>query len=150
MKIRYFNDQDIEDIYLAEQKAFDVGAYSKREINSMVHSKNSFSLVIEENDFLIGYATAAEMDDSSMDIESIAIIPEFQGRGYGSLLINKIESEIIKRNYKISILEVREKNDTAYIFYLKHGYKFLQFLNNYYSIPYKGSKNAYRLIKNLV
>ncbi len=150
MKIRYFNDQDIETIYIIEQKAFDVGAYSRLEINSMIHSKNSFTMVIEENNSLIGYATSAAIDSSSMDIESIAIIPEFQGKGYGSLLMNSIENEMVKRNYKISILEVREKNRTAYNFYIEHGYKFLQFLIDYYSLPYKESRNAYRMIKKLV
>jgi len=147
MKLRPFNDNDLKDISEIENASFSVGAYSLIMLKSMIYSNSSFTIVIEENNKIIGYGTAEKLNRNSMDIESIAILPGYQGKGYGSKLIEAIENEIKKRNYKKIILEVREKNENAKNFYLNHGYKIINFIENYYLLEFEGSRNAYRMEK---
>ncbi len=147
MKLRPFNDNDLKDISKIENASFSVGPYSLIMLKSMIYSNSSFTIVVEENNKIIGYGTAAKLNKDSMDIESIAILPEYHGKGYGSKLIEAIENEIKKRGYKKLVLEVREKNENAKNFYLNHGYKIINPLENYYLLEFKGSRNAYRMEK---
>ncbi len=149
MKLRFFHDTDLTDISKIESSSFTVGAYSLMMLKSMIYSNSSFTIVIEENNKIIGYGTAAKLNKKSMDIESIAILPEYQGKGYGSKLIEAVEDEIKKRNYKTAVLEVREKNENAKSFYLNHGYKIVDFIENYYLLEFNKSRNAYRMEKDL-
>ena len=82
-----------------------------------------------------------------IDIESIGILPQDQGKGYGSLLISAMENEAKHRSYSMVVLEVREKNDQAIKFYKYHGYEIFEFIEGYYNINFKDSKNAYRMRK---
>lgn len=147
MKLRPFNDNDLKEISEIENASFSVGPYSLIMLKSMIYSNLSFTIVVEENNKIIGYGTAEKLNRNSMDIESIAILPEYQGKGYGSKLIEAIENEAKKRNYKKIVLEVREKNENAKNFYLNHGYKIINFIENYYLLEFEGSRNAYRMEK---
>lgn len=149
IEIRPFKERDVEEIYKVEELSFGDGAYSHRMIKLMLHIPESFTLVLSLDSRIAGYATAIREDNESVDIESIAIIPEMQHGGYGSLLIEAIELEALKRGYHKIILEVREKNINAIEFYKKHKYSEVEFLANYYHLSYKGSKNAYRMIKKI-
>ncbi len=149
MELRFFKNSDLSDISKIENSSFSVGAYSLIMLKSMIYSNSSFTVVIEENNKIIGYGTAAKLNKNSMDIESIAILPGYQKKGYGTKLIDAIEDEIKNRSYKTVILEVREKNENAKNFYLNHGYKIIDFIENYYLLEFNGSRNAYRMEKHL-
>jgi ribosomal-protein-alanine acetyltransferase len=149
VNIRSFVSDDLKGIYEIEHSAFDVGPYNIDEIIEMVFSKDAFTLVATDSDEYIGYVTAVPLNEYEVDIESIAVIPKYQGRHLGDSLLDSIEEIIKKKGYKKSVLEVREKNYVAINFYLKHGYVKSEFLKNYYCIPYKGSKNAFRMVKSL-
>ncbi len=149
MELRFFKNSDLSDISKIEDSSFSVGAYSLIMLKSMIYSNSSFTVVIEENNKIIGYGTAAKLNKNSMDIESIAILPDYQKKGYGTKLIDAIEDEIKNRSCKTVILEVREKNENAKNFYLNHGYKIIDFIENYYLLEFNGSRNAYRMEKHL-
>ena len=149
MELRFFKSSDLLDISKIENSSFSVGAYSLIMLKSMIYSNSGFTIVIEENNKIIGYGTAAKLNKNSMDIESIAILPEYQGKGYGTGLIEAIEGEIKNRSYKIVVLEVREKNENAKNFYLNRGYKIIDFMEDYYLLEFNGSRNAYRMEKYL-
>jgi ribosomal-protein-alanine N-acetyltransferase len=118
-------------------------------LKMMLKSPGSFTMVVEDNSVLYGYATMEKLNLISVDIESIAIIPEQHGHGLGSLLIKAMEIEAKKRGYEDVVLEVREKNSGAINFYKNHGYIISELISGYYNLSYLGSVNAFRMTKHL-
>ncbi|MEM0139550.1 MAG: GNAT family N-acetyltransferase [Ferroplasma sp.] len=149
MEIRPYNENDINEIYRVEQQSFGNGAYSLLMIRRMLHIPESLTLVVTVNNHVKAYATALPEGTDSIDIESIAVLPERQHMGYGSALITALESEAFKRGYREIFLEVREKNTNAIAFYKKHNYTVIDFIFNYYHLSFNGSRNAYRMSKIL-
>ncbi len=149
MHVRYYRDQDFNSLSQIEQKAFGEGAYSNYMLKMMLKSPGGFTMVVEDNSVLYGYATMEKLNLISVDIESIAIIPEQHGHGLGSLLIKAMEIEAKKRGYEDVVLEVREKNSGAINFYKNHGYIISELISGYYNLSYLGSVNAFRMTKHL-
>jgi ribosomal-protein-alanine N-acetyltransferase len=147
LKIRSFVDDDLSSIEELEHKAFEVGPYSRRMLKRIFSKKGSFNVVAEEDGKIVGYAVAMPLDLFSADIESIAVDPDFHGRGIGTVIIREIEDEMVKRGYLHSILEVRDRNVEAIGFYKKNGYTVLEYLPTYYTEDFRGSKGAIRMHK---
>jgi ribosomal protein S18 acetylase RimI-like enzyme len=85
--------------------------------------------VTENKKEIIGFIIAEKQENNlRIHIKSIAVLPEYRRSGVGSLLINHI-----KQLPCLSVtLIVSEKNEDAYRFYLKMGFKPIKKLPNYY------------------
>jgi ribosomal-protein-alanine N-acetyltransferase len=149
MHVRPYNKHDFYGISVVEKEAFGIGAYSNLMLREMLNSHSGFTLVLYEENQIHGYATMEPLDISVIDIESICVLPEDQGKGHGSILLGAMEEEGRSRGYSAVVLEVRENNENAIKFYKSHGYEIFQFLVNYYDIIFNGSKNAYRMKKSI-
>jgi len=149
MQVRPYRKSDFHDISFIEKMAFGEGAYSNFMLKGILNSLNGFTYVLDDGSKLHGYATMEPVDDHVIDIESIGILPEDQDMGYGGILITAMEAEARTRGYSVIVLEVREKNDHAIKFYKAHGYEAFELINGYYIIPFNGSRNAYRMRKNI-
>ena len=149
MEIRRFLPGDVDQICDLEKRAFGVGAYSRSMIKKMFGAQGVIDFLAVDGHRILGYVCALPIDESSADIESIAIDPSMHRSGLGTLLYNRVESELLRKEYRVVILEVRENNMQAINFYKKHGFKATEFLQNYYKIPVDGTRNAYRMKKFL-
>lgn len=84
---------------------------------------------IKDKKEIVGFIVAEKQENNlRIHIKSIAVLPKYRRLGIGSLLINQI-----KQLPCLSItLVVSEKNEDAYKFYQKLGFKPIKKLNNYY------------------
>ncbi len=151
MIVRKFQISDLDDLVILEKRAFDVGPYSRQELQEIFEAPESFNYIAVDgnNERLAGYVVAIGVSENVCDIESIAVDPEAQGKGVGVLLIKAIESEMAMRGFTVSVLEVREMNDKAISFYAKNGYQVSESVANYYREHLKGSRNAFRMTKKI-
>ncbi len=149
MEVRAYRSADLDSIVELESRAFPVGPYSRRMLSSIFRNPLSFTFVAEEDGRIIGYASVLPLDAESADVESIAVDPDYQGRGIGGILLEAIEREMIRRRYKRSVLEVRDKNEAAIAFYRRHGYDIVSHMPRYYHELFGGSRGAYRMTKLL-
>lgn len=70
---------------------------------------------------LCGYGGIYTVCDSA-DITAVAVLPEYRGRGIGSVLIGALIRDAIRRCAEAIHLEVRESNIPAISLYKKHGF----------------------------
>ena len=77
---------------------------------------NEFVLVLIKNNILIGTATLAKNE-----IKRFFILPEYQGKGYGKILLNEIEKNIKEDIYNEIVLD---SSLGAVLFYKKNDYVF--------------------------
>ena len=149
VEIRRFLPGDIDQLSDLEKRAFGVGAYSRSMIKKMFAASGVIDFLAVEGDRILGYVCALPLDESAADIESIAIDPSMHRSGLGTLLYNRVESELLRKGFRVIVLEVRENNMQAINFYKKHGFKATEFLQNYYKVSIDGTRNAYRMKKFL-
>ena len=150
MIIRSYKDSDLEGIVRVERESFPVGPYTRRMLKRVLELPQCFSFVAEENSEIVGYVAAIPLGGEAADVESIAVIPSFQKKGVGATLLDRIEEAMRERGFHQSILEVREKNESALAFYRNHGYQVTSHMPRYYREVYEGSRGAYRMSKNLI
>ena len=87
--------------------------------------------VLREGDSIIGYAGVMVVADTA-DVQTIAVIPEREGRGYGRLLLNTLHQLAQSRGAERILLEVRADNPRAQQLYLRNGYTQIHLRRGYY------------------
>jgi len=90
-------------------------------------------LVAEYNGKVVGYVMAYLRPDLEGHIMSIAVAPDFRGRGIGSTLLNEAIDRLIKRGARYIGLEVRVGNAGAIALYESFGFKKIKRIMGYYS-----------------
>ena len=78
-------------------------------------------LVADDGTKIAGVASASITKLNQVKLHQLYILPEFQGRGVGRLLLEEIEGSFI--DAREIFLEVEEKNTAAIRFYQKHGFR---------------------------
>lgn len=146
MNIRTANINDLKIIRKIENASFNKFAYSIYELKTMLSQNDSVTLIYEDQ-IPLGYISFIKVDENLWEIESIAIIPKAKRAGIGTALLKEYERVVISKGVKRSILEVRIHNRKAIKFYEKHNYKIIITLKNFYSMSYRGSKDAYIMEK---
>ena len=150
MKIDRITDDDLRKLVRLEERAFTVGPYSADMLRYALSESGDMAFKVEDEENIIAYIMACPVSDSSLDIESVAVDPEYRGKGLAKALFQHIEDIAKQRGYEKIVLEVREHNREAIGLYEKLGFKKKEFLKNYYSEKLNGSRNAFRMEKRLI
>lgn len=117
-------DQSIFSDFWSE-KAFISSVDSKMEIVPVV--------TLNDTDEIVAYAAVSFVLDEC-NINRIAVVQEFRGRGLGTYLLGCIE-ELLPPEVNIFNLEVRESNVHAIEMYEKFGYTVLGRRKKFYRCP---------------
>jgi ribosomal-protein-alanine N-acetyltransferase len=131
MVIKKVNLKEIgEDLFYIDNAAFnrdfDLKAKSVKE--EVDYLQNSEIYVAYEGVKTIGFI-AYEDKHNSVEIISLAVIPEYQRKGIGKLLLNQVLSKLEKR--KIHLI-THPRNTPAIILYLKLGFEIYGLKKDYY------------------
>lgn len=81
---------------------------------------------------VIGYAGLMSVADTA-DVQTIAVAPAYEGRGYGRALLDFLAREAVARGAEQILLEVRADNPRAQDLYLKNGYQQIHVRRRYYN-----------------
>ena len=109
--------------------------------------KGYYSMVLEDNERLVGFAIMAISSEES-HLLNIGIKKEERGLGYGEKLLNKMIIAAEVMGSKKIILEVRISNKSAYKLYEKLGFEEIGMRKNYYRLP-QGREDAFVMSKSL-
>ncbi len=77
-------------------------------------------LVADDGNKIAGTAFASRINDTTVKLHRLYILPEIQGRGVGRMLLEEIEGCFFE--FQNLTLEVEEQNKSAIGFYQKHGF----------------------------
>ncbi len=94
---------------------------------AFLNRKDVNTLVMIENDIFIGTSSYGKSRFADLEnygeIDSIYLLPEYMGKGFGKKLIFAVIDELVRLNYKDIFLWVLEDNIRARRFYEKCGFK---------------------------
>lgn len=98
------------------------------------------NLKLIENNQIIGFAICQTVLDEAT-LFNIAILPTYQGCGFGKLLLDKLIFQLKEKGVQTLWLEVRESNPARFL-YEKIGFNKVDIRKNYYPKPSGGRENA--------
>ena len=97
-------------------------------IESLKHEiENNFCLSALSNNTLVGFLSAAIIENTEAQITDIYVKKEFRKNKIGTSLLYKLSNECLNHNINTIILEVGNNNKIALSFYNKNG--FIQYGN---------------------
>lgn len=137
---------DLDALHNLENQVFDSDKVSRRQMKRFIQSEHSLLLAALDRDKLAGYALLLFNQATQLSrLYSIAVSPNFRGKGIANELLIRCEKSAVERGYITLRLEVREDNSSAIKLYEKHGFKPLKTLIHYYDDLADGLRMQKRL-----
>ena len=139
---------DIQLLLDIENAVFQSEAWSKDVFESEFALLGSSRIykVIESDKDIAGYFGLAIIDGVA-DITTIAVSPEHQHQGLGTLMMNEIMEIAKHHNVRKIMLEVKPDNEVAISLYQKYGFEVIGLRRNYYG-PSKDALTMQRVVSN--
>ena len=103
--------------------------------------------VLCENSLIIGYTVVQKIVDE-LHLLNIGIEATFQGRGYGSKLLDHVMNFAEEESCKTILLEVRASNQRAQNLYARNGFNEMSLRRDYYPAE-QGREDAVLMAKEL-
>ena len=125
MKIRKANSKDILALFSLWQVAgLSVLPYEEeKRVTEQTIQRNPFAcFVMVEKNQIIG-SILGGFNGRVGSINRLAIDPLYQGKGYGTLLLKKVEEILKKKGARKTVLEVEPAHADLITYYAKHGYE---------------------------
>ena len=144
VKLRTMKVEDINIVEHYEQMLFGHSLGYDMLYKELTDNPMAYYFILEYNNELAGYCGTWFTDPNSQII-NIFIVPEYQGKKLGSLLLTNIIEFLKAKGAELITLEVRRSNEKAQNLYSKHGFEKAYVRRNYYS----DGEDAIMMIKYL-
>ncbi|MFV0554627.1 MAG: ribosomal protein S18-alanine N-acetyltransferase [Mangrovibacterium sp.] len=137
---------DVADIWDLERTCFGIDAFSRAQLSYLVNHSNGIFLLAKVGEELAGYMSFLTNDGTHNGrIYSIAVSPDFRGRGVAQSLIDEMMDYARGRHLKNIFLEVRVNNHFAIALYQKNGFTLRRVKPGYYD----DGEDAYSMVSPL-
>ena len=124
---------DLESIYTIEKESYS-DPWSENSILSEILNKDSYFVVLKQNDILLGY-TCMRINIDEAEIFKVTTNPRFRKMGISKILLQNLVDFAKKNGLKKILLEVRESNLPAIKLYDSFDFKKIFVRKNFYSSP---------------
>ena len=130
--LRDMDAADITAIHALELRLFPVDAWPLQMFHDELAQVDTRRyLVAEVHGGIVGYAGLMCIEPIS-DVQTIAVVPEQEGKGIGSALLTELIAESRRRHAQDVLLEVRADNPRAQQLYLRFGFEQIHVRPRYY------------------
>jgi ribosomal-protein-alanine N-acetyltransferase len=130
--IRDMLPADIPAVHELEVRLFPVDAWPLQMFwDELVQPETRRYLVAEAPDGIVGYAGLMCVEPIA-DVQTIAVVPEYEGRGIGTALLTDLIAEGRRRGAADILLEVRADNPRAQQLYVRFGFEQIHVRKRYY------------------
>lgn len=125
--------RDIKQIAAIERQIF-AEPWKEEGFREALNRKENVFLILFLEGEIAGYGLCYTMCDEG-EIPTIAISPQFQGEGYGKILLRELLKRSVERGVERIFLEVRESNLAARCLYEKSGFEMVGIRKDFYKNP---------------
>ncbi|GAB3537232.1 ribosomal protein S18-alanine N-acetyltransferase [Arthrobacter tecti] len=130
--LRSMRLEDIPHVGTLEQKLFPVDAWPlELFFDEFAQTGTRQYLVVEVDGAVVGYCGVMVVDTTA-DIQTIGVLPGFEGQGIGTAMLTEMLSEARRRGARETLLEVREDNPRARRMYERFGFEHIHTRRGYY------------------
>lgn len=133
IKLRKFSLSDLDQVMEIEKSSFlKRQVYSKSLFEKYYREYPEGFIVAENKGGIVGY-TIGQPKNSSGEIISLAVDPNWRKKGVGTVLTNFLINHFREKNLKEIFLHVRTKNKAGISLYQDLNFKILKTIKHYYS-----------------
>lgn len=130
--IRDMTLDDVPAVGVLEHKLFPIDAWPVQMfLDELSQPETRRYLVAESSDGIVGYAGLMCIEPIA-DVQTIAVVPGYEGRGIGSTLLTHLINEARQRGAADVLLEVRADNPRAQQLYVRFGFEQIHIRPRYY------------------
>jgi ribosomal-protein-alanine N-acetyltransferase len=123
---------DVIAVSVLEQRLFPVDAWPLHMFyDELAQPETRWYLLAEGTEGIVGYAGLMCIEPIA-DVQTIAVVPEYEGRGIGTILLTRLIEEARRRHAADLLLEVRADNPRAQQLYLRFGFEQIHVRPRYY------------------
>jgi ribosomal-protein-alanine N-acetyltransferase len=144
LQVRQLRSEDMDEVARLEAELFST-PWSARTFRSALAGPHAVLLGVQEGASLIAYAVMWCIEDQG-ELANIAVAPDRQGEGIGSLLLDEVLRVARARGVRQMYLDVRESNARAISMYRGRGFEPVGLRRAYYERP---REDALVLMKRL-
>jgi ribosomal protein S18 acetylase RimI-like enzyme len=150
-RIRIAIPDDFERIVELENLCFPKEhAYTRRQLHYLLIKANSTVLVETTGALIRGFLIILYRRGTTVaGIETINVDPTHRKKGIGLRLLSVAEEHLRKKGIHKIRLEVSTANNAAIKLYEHAGFQKIMLLKKYYHYDHEGSRDAYRMVKEL-
>lgn len=131
--IRTANLGDLESLIAIEKRAFELDRFSRRTFRYLLSKANAITIIDEVDGKVAGYAMLLFNTGTSLArLYSLAVDPDWQGKGIGRALMQAMEETALARGFVTMRLEVRADSKNARTLYESQGYRQIGTVESYY------------------
>ncbi|MGG8497770.1 GNAT family N-acetyltransferase [Tenacibaculum sp. TC6] len=150
LHIRKATSEDLAFLIQLEKAAFqEFQQNTKENLKKGIHSEFQEVLVVEDTNLVkqLIAATILFKYKHTLRIYSVAVLPEYQNKGIGNVLIEYIKEYALENNFSNIVLEVSERNTQLIDWYQKRAFVVQEKLTDYYCEGENGLKMKLSLEK---
>ena len=130
--LRDMTAADVPAVHELERALFPVDAWPLHMfVAELAQAETRRYLVAEAAGRIVGYAGLMCIEPIA-DVQTIAVVPEQEGKGIGSALLTELIRESRQRGAEDVLLEVRADNPRAQQLYLRYGFEQIHVRPRYY------------------
>ena len=128
--IRWMIRRDMADVLQIERSNFEF-PWEDEDFIRCLRQRNCIGMVAEYEDRVVGFMIY-ELHKTRIHVLNFAVAPAFQRRGVGSQMVAKLIAKLSSQRRSRVLLEIRETNLGAQLFFRENGFRAISILHKYY------------------
>jgi len=128
--IRWMIRRDMPEVLDIEQEGFEF-PWLEEDFIRCLRQRNCIGMVAEYEDRVVGFMIY-ELHKSRIHILNFAVADDYRRRGVGSQMVAKLIAKLSSQRRNRILLEVRETNLAAQLFFRENGFRAVSVLRSYY------------------
>lgn len=130
VSIRWMIRRDLAEVVEIERLSFEQ-RWDEKVFLQVLRQRTCIGIVAEHNHRVVGFMVY-ELHKNMIAILNFAVHPDYQNKRVGAQLINRVKDKLSQQRRREIILEVRETNLPAQIFFRKMDFRAVSVLENYF------------------
>lgn len=128
--IRWMIRRDLKSVLEIEKESFEF-PWTEDEFIRCLRQRDCIGMVAECNEQIVGYMIY-ELHKQRLQVLSFAVHPHHRFEGIGSIMVDKLVSKLAYQRRNRILLEIRETNLPAQMFFKKLGFRAINILKGFY------------------
>lgn len=130
MQIRWLIRRDMADVLRIEQQSFEF-PWTDEDFLCCLRQRNHIGMVAEHDNNVVGFMIY-ELHKSRLNILNFAVDPNFRRKGVGNQMINRLIDKLSQQRRNEILLEVRERNLEAQLFFRRFEFRAISVIRSHY------------------
>lgn len=128
--VRWLIRRDAPTVMAIEEASFEF-PWSESDLTRVLRQRNCIGLVAEENDSVVGYVIY-ELHKNRLHVLNFAVHPDHRKKGVGRAMVDNLKGKLSHDRRNRILLEVRETNLDAQLFWKRMGFMATNVLRGFY------------------